>query len=64
MYKVQHSRGLRRFPCRRVINKHVKVVQRFLDRECKPIVARTVAPKLFRSMYSVAWPHGKRTRQG
>ena len=64
VYEVQHSRCLRNFPFRQVINKHVKVVQRFLDRECKSIVARTVAPKLFRSMYSVAWPHGRRTRQG
>ena len=28
-----------------------------LGRECKPIVARTVAPHLF------AWPHGRRTSQ-
>ena len=63
-YNVQQSRGLRQFPFRRVINDHVKVVQRCLDRECKPIVARTVAPNLFRRMYSVAWPHGRRTRQG
>ena len=32
--------------------------------ECKPIVARTVAPNLFRRTYSVAWPHGRRTSQG
>ena len=35
-----------------VIDKHVKVAQRFFGRECKPIVARTVAPNLFRRMYS------------
>ena len=49
VYKIQHSRSLRYFPFRRVINKHVKVVQRFLGRACKPIVARTVAPNLFLS---------------
>ena len=64
VYKVQHSRGLRQFSFRRVINKHVKVVERFWDRECKPFVARTVASNLFRRLYSVAWPHGRRTRQG
>ena len=26
-------------------------------------MTRTVAPKLFRRMYSVAWPHGRRTSQ-
>ena len=62
--KVQHSRSLRHFPFRRVINKHVKVVQRFWGRECKPIVARTVAPNLLTRMSSVAWPHGRRTSQG
>ena len=62
--QIQHSKSLRYFPFRRVINKHGKVVQRFLGRECKPIVARTVAPNLFRRMYSVAWPHGRRTSQG
>ena len=40
MYKVRHSRGLRHFPVRRVINKHVKFVQRFVDRECKCTVSR------------------------
>ena len=42
-------------------NKHVKVVQRYWGRECKPIVARTVAPNLFRRMCRVAWPHSRRT---
>ena len=64
VYKIQQSGSLRSFPFRRVINKHVKVVQRFLSRECKPIVARTVAPNLFRGMYSFALPHGRRTSQG
>ena len=45
-------------------NKHVTVVQRFLGRECKPIVARTVAPNLFRRMKSVAWPQVRRSNQG
>ena len=54
VYKISHSRGLRHFPFRKVINCHVKVVERFLSRECKPIVARTVSPNLFRRMYSTA----------
>ena len=54
MYEVQHSRGLRQFPSRKDIIKHVKITQIFLHRECKPIVTRTVTPNLFRSMYSVA----------
>ena len=33
--KIQHSRSLRHFPFRRVINKHVKVLQRFLGHECQ-----------------------------
>ena len=60
VYKISHSRGLRHFPFRKVINCHVKVVERFLSRECKPIVARTVSPNLFRRMYSTAWPHVQR----
>ena len=40
-YKIQLSRSLGYFPVRRVINKHVKVVQRFWGRECKPIVVGT-----------------------
>ena len=40
------------FPGVCVIDKHVKVAQSFFGRECKPIVARTVAPNLFRRMYS------------
>ena len=62
--KVQLFRGLRHFPSRRVMNKHVKVVQTFLDRECKPIVTRTVSPNLSRRTYSVARPYGRQTRQG
>ena len=42
---------------------HTKVVQRFLDRECKRVVVRSVAPNLFRRMYSVAWPNSGRTSQ-
>ena len=60
VYKISHSRGLRHFPFKKVINCHVKVVERFLSRECKPIVARTVSPNLFRRMYSTAWPHVQR----
>ena len=43
VHKKQHSKSLRFFPFGRVINKHVKVVQRFLGHECKPIVARTTS---------------------
>ena len=32
--------------------------------KCKPIVARTVAPNLFRRRCSVPWLHGQRTSQG
>ena len=60
VYKISHSRGLRHFPFRKVISCHVKVGERFLSRECKPIVARTVSPNLFRRMYSTAWPHVQR----
>ena len=60
VYKITHSRGLRHFPFKKVISCHVKVVERFLSRECKPIVARTVSPNLFRRMYSTAWPHVRR----
>ena len=35
-----------------------------MDRECRPIVAHTVAPNLLRRMHSVAWPNGRRTSQG
>ena len=64
VYKIQHSRSLRFFPFRRIVNTHVTVVQRFLGLECKPIVARTVAPNLFRRMYSVACPQVGRSNQG
>ena len=64
VYKIQHSRSLRFFPFRRIVNKHATVVQRFLGLECKPIVARTVAPNLFRRMYSVTWPQVRRSNQG
>ena len=60
VYNEQHYRSLRYFPFRRVINKHVKVVERFLGRECKP----NFLTRLFRRMYSVAWPHGRWTSQG
>ena len=40
--KILHSRGLRRFPFRKTINQHVKIVEGFLNRECRLIAARTV----------------------
>ena len=52
------------FPFRRIVSKHVTVVQIFLGRGCKTIVARTVAPNLFRRMCSVAWPQVRRSNQG
>ena len=59
--KIQHSRSLR---FRRLVNKHVTVVQRFLGRECGPFVARTVAPNLFRRMSVSAWPQVRRSNHG
>ena len=47
------------------INKHVKVVQRCLGRECKPIMASTVAPQaLEANVQCPRGPHGRRTSQG